>query len=270
MIKFVAKSVFNQNINEAPIVAKSDEAIIKHYDANNVPNNMVFNFANDNIGHLYKELMSSINKRAPFFLWSKDRENNKIRLDNEKQLLIVEKINNLRLLSGEFCNLQADAIFSEQYINFLVADKFAEAEREAELKAAQHKANIAKPLSDADLEYQRVYLAKEQIRSIKVANDKLEAETERIKVQTNMIGCVFEKFDPSSLDQKTLGNIVLNSILPNASLGDFDFQDKMKNNLFDSEKAKTDMLKHQAEEKKLNNDELKAKYERNERNRKNL
>ena len=111
----------------------------------------IIDLSNRNIGNLHDLLQSSINKSSPMFLWSKNRQNNKVRLDNEYQLLILEKIRNLRLISDEYNRLQADQIFTGEFIRNLIANKRMEAEHFFEKAVASHRVELTKMKVDMDL-----------------------------------------------------------------------------------------------------------------------
>src|ERR1035438_2136067 len=91
------------------------DSYFKESDALKLPDISIQNFKD--------ELKTSIDKKAPMFLWSKERLNNKIRLDNDKQILILEKIQNLRAIGNELTYLKAGAIFDEEYIRLLRSEE---------------------------------------------------------------------------------------------------------------------------------------------------
>ena len=134
MSKFKAKSELNINKNNLPL---DEQNGIEKADNN------VLDLSKNTIQQLWVELDNTINSGTPMFLWSKRRLNEKIKLDNEKQVYIYEKIKNLRAIADEFAKLKADAIFSQEFIENLVAEKRMLAEQFFESAIAKHKNEIA-------------------------------------------------------------------------------------------------------------------------------
>ena len=137
-------------------------------------------FSKITIEQLGKILESTINKKTPMFLWSRRRQNEKIELDNDKQLLIIEKIQGLRAIGNELINLKAGAIFDAEYINLLVADKRMLAQQYFEKTIAAHNLSISTTISD-------IKLINAKIEHDLVELDRKRAENERIRIENDKI-----------------------------------------------------------------------------------
>lgn len=211
------------------------------------------------------------------FLWSKNRLNNKTRLDNEYQLLILEKIRNLRLISDEYNRLQADELFSAEFIRNLIANKRMEAEHYFEKAVASHRYDLTKMKVDINLTNSLVdhdQIEKDrkiaENERIKIQNEEAKAKVEDIKSITRMRDKVTDNFDPSTLDPKHISQIVINAILPGSGTQDFDFQNGINDSTLKAEEAKAEMLRQQAAEQKIKVDELRDKKKWNDEKRKKL
>jgi len=132
-----AESYLNINSPEEPYIEPKAE-IVKSQDELAAE----FGFYQDTIRNLFDGLNTSINSNEPFFIWSKRRQNEKMKLNNEKLVLIYDQIKNLRAIAEEFLELKADAIFSSEYLKNLVQDKFDLATRYFEIKKEEHKTRI--------------------------------------------------------------------------------------------------------------------------------
>lgn len=259
------KLLGNADVNKKSII----DEFIKESD--------VIDLSNRNVGNFHDLLQSSINKSSPMFLWSKERQNNKVRLDNEYQLLILEKIRNLRLISDEYNRLQADQIFTREFIRNLIANKRMEAEHFFEDAVASHRVNLTKMKVDIDLTNSLVdhdQIEKDrkiaENERIKIQNEEAKAKVEDIKSITRMRDKVTDNFDPSTLDPKHISQIVINAILPGNGTQDFDFQNGINDSTLKAEEAKAEMLRQQAAEQKIKVDELRDKKKWNDEKRKKL
>src|ERR1035438_4177431 len=116
----------------------------------------VLDFTQMSIEKLGKELESTINSKTPMFLWSRRRQNEKIVLDNDKQILILNKIQSLRAIGNELVQLKAGAIFDAEYIRLLVADKKLLAQQYFEKTIAEHHLSLTKTKSEIDLINERI------------------------------------------------------------------------------------------------------------------
>ncbi len=237
----------------------------------------VINMSERNVGTFHDQLQESINKREPIFIWSRNRRNEKIRLDVEYQSYMLQRISNLRLISDEYNRLQADDIFTEEFIRNLVANKRMEAEHFFEDAVAVHKVNLTHKiveikLTDSLTEHDQIEKDRKKAENerIKIENEELSARVEEIKSITKMRDKIIDNFDPSTLDQKHISQIVINSILPGSNIQDFDFQNGINESTLKSEEAKAEMLKQQAEEQKIKVEELRKKKEWNDKKRNKL
>ena len=222
----------------------------------------IIDLSNRNIGNLHDLLQSSINKSSPMFLWSKNRQNNKVRLDNEYQLLILEKIRNLRLISDEYNRLQADQIFTGEFIRNLIANKRMEAEHFFEKAVASHRVELTKMKVDMDLtnslvdhdqiekdrkiaENERIRVQNEAIRAdnlIKYAQaDKIKAEAESIKSQNELKVIVMSKIDFNNFPPAYISDLLIALAgISMKSVGDFEMDERLRNMFERMEKSKVD------------------------------
>ena len=151
MTDFIAKNNYygepKEEDKKLPVVPENKKSVIDSF----VRDSDVINMSNRNIGTFHNQLQESIDKREPIFIWSRNRRNEKIRLDVEYQSYMLKKISNLRLISDEYNRLQADAIFTEEFIRNLVANKRMEAEHFFEIAIASHRVTLTKMKVDMDL-----------------------------------------------------------------------------------------------------------------------
>jgi hypothetical protein len=206
------------------------------------------------------DLQSAINSGTPMFLWSKTRLNNKIRLDNEKQILILEKIRNLRAINTELYLLKADEIFSEEYILNLVAEKRMQAEHIFEAAVATHRLRLTKIKSEIDLtvsltehdqiekdrkraENEKLIAEAESIRAgnlLKYAQaDKIKAEAESLRSKNDLYALVVSKIDFNNFPPVHLTYLlsVLSGFDTN-SFSDLDIKEKLKDVMVNMEETK--------------------------------
>jgi hypothetical protein len=211
----------------------------------------VINMSERNVGKFHDQLQESINKREPIFIWSRNRRNEKIRLDVEYQSYMLQKISNLRLISDEYNRLQADDIFTEEFIRNLVANKRMEAEHFFEDAIAAHKVSLTDKKVKIDLtnslidhdqiekdrkiaENERIRVQNEATRAdnlIKYAEvDKIKAETDSITAQNELRRIVQNKIDFNKFPPAYLSDLL--SALSGLSIkpySEFDFDQKLKN-----------------------------------------
>lgn len=254
------------------------ESFIKDTDA--------IDLSNRNIGGFYNQLQESINKKTPMFLWSKERQNNKVRLDNEYQILILEKIINLRAISEEYNRLQADEIFSGEFIRNLVANKRMEAEHYFEKAVAAHRVELTKMKVDMDLtnslidhdqiekdrkiaENEKLRAEAEAIRAdnlIKYAQaDRIKAESDGIRRKNDLFTMVISKINFDNFPPVHLTYLL--SVLAGFNVdvfNDLDIKEKMKSVWVDMEdtkrkkaEAELDDFINSAEFRKWKNDQAK-------------
>jgi actin-related protein len=242
--------------------------------------------ANFSVGEFSNELEKSISANKRMFLWSKRRENEKIRLDNEYQVLLLEKIRNLREHNREVNLLKADAIFSEEFILALIAEKRMEAQHIFELAVANHNLVLTKTKTEIDLNVSLVEhdnIEKERKRKenaaidadtkIKLAQaDKASAEAEKIKADARSIDTindlrvlVMSKIDFNNFPPRHLSRLLaaLSRINPDF-LTHADLQDRLDDIFVDMETAKAkkahaevDDFINSAEYRKWKNDQAK-------------
>lgn len=156
------------------------------------------------IQKFYDELKTSIDRKTPRFLWSKERLNNKIRLDNDKQLLFLEKIRILRETIPEVNQLKADIFFSDEFVINLIANKRREAEQSFQLSIANHKKALTGIKVDIDLIISTIEHDQIEKDRKKLENDKLRLENEALKSKNDLHNLVvskinLDKFSPTQI-----------------------------------------------------------------------
>ncbi len=243
-------------IKQENSIATKNNSVIESF----IKDSDVIDLSNRSIGNFHNQLQESVNKKSPMFLWSKERQNNKIRLDNEYQLLILEKIRNLRAISDEYNRLQADEIFSGEFIRNLVANKRMEAEHYFEKAVASHRVELTKMKVDIDLtnslvdhdkiEKDRKIAENEKLKAeaeatradnlIKYAQaDKLKAEAESIRNKNELYGLVISKINFDNFPPVHLTYLI--SVLSgfNAdAFTDLDIKEKLKEVYINMEETK--------------------------------
>jgi hypothetical protein len=170
MSKFPVKPILAVNRNN--ITDNRQVSVIDSF----INENDVFDVSNRNIDSLYNFTKEAIDKRKPMFLWSKKRNNEKIKLDNQHQHFLLDKILTLRDISDGYNRLYADEIFTEELIRNIVANKRMEAKHYFELAVANHKLSLTKIISEIDL-------LNSSLEDKEIENDRKRAETEKIRVE---------------------------------------------------------------------------------------
>lgn len=264
MNKFKAKTELNINKSEVPDLYKS-EPVKNTGKPKSVINNFinedeVIDLSNYSLGNFSNLLQKSLEKHSPIFLWSKERQNNKVRLDNEYQLLILEKIKNYRLVADEYSRLKADEIFTPEFIRNLIANKRMEAEHFFEKAIAIHRVDITKMKVDMDLtnslidhdqiEKDRKIAENEKLKAeaeatradnlIKYAQaDKIKAEAESIKSQNELKVMVMGKIDFNNFPPAYISDLLIALAgLNMKSVGDFEMDERLRNMFERMENAK--------------------------------
>lgn len=260
---------------------KEDESIIKYND-NNFP--MTINDSNpsdvldfsDSLAKLAQDLDVAINKKTPRFIWLKERQNNKIRLDNEYLVLLKEKIGYLRSLSEEFLQFHAEAVFSQEHLNNLLLDRRLSAKRYFEdqelqfliqkLSLEQQAIAIRKAEKELDINLDKSKAEIEQIRAdnaIKLAQaDKLNSDSLKIAAEAKLIDAQAEALREKSIIAKLAIGEIKFSDLPKShqtyifvnylntdatKLNDFDIQEKLKDIVIQQAKAEADKKEAEAD-----------------------
>ena len=266
MNKFKAKTELNINKSEVPDLYKSEP--VKNTDKpksvidNFIKEDEVIDLSSYSLGNFSNLLQKSLEKRSPIFLWSKERQNKKIQLDNEYQLLILEKIKNHRLVADEYSRLKADEIFTPEFIRNLIANKRMEAEHFFEKAIAEHRVYINTMKVEMDLktslvdhdqiekdrkiaENERIRAGNESVRAdnlIKYAQaDKIKAEAESIKSQNELKVMVMGKIDFNNFPPAYISDLLIALAgLNMKSFGDFEMDERLRNMFERMEKSKVE------------------------------
>jgi hypothetical protein len=162
--KFVAQPVKSLKLIE------SGQENLEVYKEETFGDAEVFDLEELNLQQLVKNIKKSVNKRPSMFLFLRNRENKKIRLETEKINILVSNISSLKGLGKEMLDLKADAILTNETLSYLIADKKREFEHEFERKVEEH--------------YTFKHLEKNKRIKSDLENDKVRAEIEEIKART--------------------------------------------------------------------------------------
>jgi hypothetical protein len=241
--------------------------------------NIGWDFSKITIQQLGDELNETINLGTPIFLWSKERLNHKIQLDNEKQVLIFTKIQNLISISKVYCELMADAIFTSEFIENLNAEKRLMAEQSYQVAVANHKYLLTSIKSDIDLTSTKIYhdqveldkkrAENESIRAdtaIKIANAKrIEAEVRESEKKIEIIEKLLNEADFNNLT--THQTFLLHTFLgadPN-QFSEFQIREELKVILKQEKQAEADKKSAEADRVKKENEANEWKFGRDKK-----
>jgi hypothetical protein len=240
------------------------------------------------VGNLFSELKNTMNTDTPFFIFNIKRRNEKIRLNNEAQVMMYNQIQNLRAISNELLNLKADDIYGPKLLKFLVEKKLLEAEQYFEEVKAAHKLSITKKEVDTDLTVsliehdtinkQSKIKTNESIEAdnkIKIAQAaKINAETEKIKSSTKesetKIAIIEKLLNEADFNHLTTQQTFLLHTFLGADptqFSEFQIREELKDIIkqekqaeADKKSAEADDFKNTAEYKKWKNDQSKKDF----------
>jgi len=155
------------------IKPQSSEAIIKQTHDNTFEDkdgfykDKVINLDELSLADLTRQLSDSLEKRQRIFLWSKNREINKIELDADRQRMLKTRIETLREMGESLQLLRADAIVSEKMIVLL-----------SEMKKSKAKAELKRIVASSKSEssfYER------KVKEDELFGEKFEIENELLR-----------------------------------------------------------------------------------------
>ena len=92
---------------------------------------------------LTSQLSVSLDKRQPIFLWSKNRAIEKVRLDNERQLMLKERLEGLRLMGDSMMSSKADALISQEMVDLLAKKNLKNSKVELERIIEKSKSELS-------------------------------------------------------------------------------------------------------------------------------
>ena len=104
------------------------------------------NFLNANYDFLstpYQQLKNSINKKESNWIFGKVRENEKIRLDTERQYLLLDRIESFISFINGIVELSATQIFSPKKVELIVRKRYGELINEMEKMQSKHDMEIS-------------------------------------------------------------------------------------------------------------------------------
>jgi hypothetical protein len=233
------------------------------------------------VGNLLDEISNTMNTDTPFFVFNVKRRNEKIRLNNEAQVMMFNQIQNVRAISNELLNLEADKIYGPKLLKYLVDMKLLDAEHCFEEIIAAHKLSITKKEVDKTLtislidhdsldkqkKLSEIKLNDGEARILNANADKTGAEADLIKARVNSINKFNESFDPSKLSDELKVKIFISSVAPGVEYTDPNIEKSLNDSFSKSEKAKANILEHQATEQEIKVDELRERKKMNDKKR---
>jgi len=261
-------------------VAKSD------YPGSSLPVNLKgFDLSNLTIDNLELQITKTINSKEPFFIISKRRQNERIKLDNEKQSFILEKIQTIKETLTNINQLKASLFLSDEFVANLIADEQMRAEHYFQLAIANHKKSLTKIISEIKLTENEINhdnaLLGQEIKinegidadnEIKIAQaEKLRAEADSIKTQTELKRMVMDNIDFSNFPPAYISELVTALSGVNVrSFSEFNMEEKL-NDIYErmgetsARKAEAEVndFVNSAEYRKWKNDQAKKDFNNN-------
>jgi hypothetical protein len=176
------------------------------------------NFLNANYDFLstpYQQLKNSINKKESNWIFGKIRENEKIRLDTERQYLLLDRIESFISFINGIVELSATQIFSPKKVELIVRKRYGELINEMEKMQRKHDMEISyyerkKHENDLSVEQLRndIYYMKSDgessINQKNKQNDLCDLLIQKIKstklqdIPSDSLGMILDFFKPNS------------------------------------------------------------------------
>lgn len=210
-------------------------------------NETLFNLDELSLEDLTRQLSESLKKNRPIFLWSKNREINKIKLDVDRQQLLKTSIETLKGMGEELMHLRADAIVSEEMIVLL--SKMNKSKAQAELDRIVEKSRTEISYYQRKIEENR--LAQEKLE-LDFKHKKVNGEADVVLKLTiiEMYDIINQKLTDGSI--KDMPVDILHEIFNffnNGSEGDIESIAKYNKVMSDIDKNQADAFKTYAEGK---------------------
>lgn len=235
----VPKDRYGRESNNAP---KSND----NYDASlNIP---TFDLMRLNMLELSRQLEATLNKKPSFFIFLRERHNEKLRIEREKITIILDLIRGLRLTQQELSEYQADIFLSPTTLEAIISNRLADAKRDMEMKATIHDDELSK-IKDSNR------ARKIQLEAAEIANLRARAEINHMHAQTqaeqakaDLIKYVVENIDLKNMPQ-ILQTFVIQSIINpggSSSFGDLELQTELREFVKKEADAKARLLNAQA------------------------
>ncbi|MBI5325605.1 MAG: hypothetical protein HZB41_10115 [Ignavibacteriae bacterium] len=192
---------FKPGLNINP---QNDKAIIKQAHENTFEDkdgyykDKVINLDELSLADLTRQLSDSLGKKQPIFLWSKNREINKIRLDSDRQRMLKDRIETLREMGESLQLLRADAIVSEKMIVLLSEMKKSKAKAELKRIVASSKSESSfyeRKVKEDELFGEKFEIENELLR----ADGETEIDLKKSKIE--MYKLFFEKLKDNSIKE---------------------------------------------------------------------
>lgn len=233
-----------------------------------------FDMELNSLEELYKNLKINLSSKNPFFIFSKHYQQHRIEVDTDKQRVLIQQIDALRITTKEFLQLKADVLFNEKYLAFTINGRLQEAQIELDGRIAFAKAKISESKLIEANNLAKAQQVINEADTVKVNNKILESHANYINsvVDINaakaiLIKKLAQNIDVSNLDPKTATEFM--KIIMTGNIPD-NFDELIKEVELQSAKAMADIKTSQAVEADYQAQEVKAKYERNQVIRNNL
>lgn len=225
--------------NDVPVLKAKhpgkDESDVS-YDIKAMPNIPTFNLSGLNLLELSRELQRSLNSSSSPFIFLRERQNKKLKLQKEKIQTILEIIGELRLTQHQLTQFQAETFLSKELLSAVVDEKREEIINLAGIKKKEFM--IAHGVLDDKLSQlahgkksRELLLESAEIQNLKSRAELnlLTAQTEEAKAKAELIMFVVKELDLKNMPQ-TLQTYLISSIVnPQGSqYQDFDMQEQLK------------------------------------------
>ena len=184
---------------EYTLIKKDEPMTDKKIPTTNVPGVPTFNLSDLNLLELDRELRTSLKSNSSSFIFIRERENKKLKLQKEKVEIILDTIRALTLTQRELGNFQAETFLSNKLLEAVIAGKQEEIRNLAGLKKEEFlfkHAQIGDAIKGITDEAE---LRKEQVRSLKIANDRAVAELRSTEIRNEILDYIKQNINPADL-----------------------------------------------------------------------
>lgn len=213
----------------------------------NIP---TFDLTKLNLLQLCQELEKNLQKPSSSFIWLRNRQNEKLRLERNKIDLILNSIRDLTLTQKELMQFQSETFLSNETLSAIIANKREVIKEQLELtkkklliEHAQYDDDLLKIDDDKKIRQQKVRAA--ELANLRTQGEinQLEASTTESKARADFIMFILNNIDVEKLQKMpdTLWTYLISSIAnPHGTqYQDFDIQQQLKPFLLKDADAKS-------------------------------